>query len=95
MSTRDLLSTLEHKVEQALEVIELLRLQLDELEEENAILKDDRNMLRAEQEQWRGDLSALIARFDAANISAQHSSTEESVSEDRLTPEFADTSSVD
>jgi cell division protein ZapB len=57
----ELLMKLEHKVEHAVEVIELLRLQLEELEEENAVLK-------VEQQKWRGDLVALIKRFDDIEV---------------------------
>ncbi len=53
----DLLLQLEQKVANAVEVIELLRLQIEELEEENINLK-------AEHEKWRRDLTALIKRFD-------------------------------
>ena len=55
--TSDLLHQLEQKVANAIEVIELLRLQVEELEGENAALK-------TEHERWRNDLSALIKRFD-------------------------------
>lgn len=57
----DLLMKLEQKVEHAIEVIELLRLQLEELEEENAALK-------VEQQKWRGDLVALIKKFDDIEV---------------------------
>ncbi len=57
----DLLTKLEQKVQHAVDLIELLRLQIEELEEENAAL-------RCEQEQWREDLGQLIKRFD--NIEA-------------------------
>lgn len=60
MST-NLLAKLEKKVEHTVEVIELLRLQIEELEEENAALK-------AEQEKWRADLSALLQRFDDIEV---------------------------
>lgn len=55
--TLDLLLQLEQKVAQAIEVIELLRLQVEELEEENHFLK-------TEQEKWRTDLASIIKRFD-------------------------------
>lgn len=55
--TSDLLLQLEQKVAYAVEVIELLRMQVEELEEENIFLK-------AEQEKWRNDLANLIKRFD-------------------------------
>ncbi len=55
--TSDLLLKLEQKVSHAVEVIELLRLQVEELEKENTVLK-------AEHEKWRRDLSSLLKRFD-------------------------------
>lgn len=54
---KDLLFQLEQKVEHAVDLIELLRVQIEELEEENAAL-------RSEQEQWRDDLMQLLKRFD-------------------------------
>lgn len=53
----DLLQKLEQKVAHAVEVIELLRMQLEELETENTTLK-------AEHDKWRRDLVSLIKRFD-------------------------------
>jgi FtsZ-binding cell division protein ZapB len=55
--TSDLLLQLEKKVAHAVEVIELLRLQVEELEQENGVLK-------SEHEKWRKDLTSLISRFD-------------------------------
>ncbi|MGE3319065.1 MAG: cell division protein ZapB [Candidatus Berkiella sp.] len=55
--TTDLLQKLEQKVAHAVEVIELLRMQIEELEMENTTLK-------AEHEKWRKDLVSLISRFD-------------------------------
>lgn len=59
--TTELLMQLESKVAHALEVIELLRMQVEELEEENAKLKDDHN-------KWQNDLSSLIKRFDKIDL---------------------------
>jgi FtsZ-binding cell division protein ZapB len=60
---RDLLFQLEQKVEHAVEVIELFRLQVEELEEENAAL-------RSEQEQWRDDLVNLLRKLDQLDARA-------------------------
>ncbi len=56
----ELLNKLERKIGHAIETIELLKLQIDELEEENAAL-------RAEQEKWRHDISGLLSRLDRAD----------------------------
>lgn len=55
--TTDLLQKLELKVANAVEVIELLRMQIEELETENTALK-------LEHDKWRKDLVSLIKRFD-------------------------------
>ncbi len=55
--TADLLQKLEQKVAHAVEVIELLRMHLEELEAENVALK-------AEHDKWRRDLVSLIKRFE-------------------------------
>ncbi|MFI4938052.1 MAG: cell division protein ZapB [Candidatus Berkiellales bacterium] len=55
--TSNLFYQLEQKVAHAVEIIQLLRLQIEELEEENV-------SLRAEHEKWRHDLISLIQRFD-------------------------------
>lgn len=62
--TIDLLQQLEQKVAHAVEVIELLRMQIEELEEESITLKEENVTLKAEQEKWRNDLVGLIKRFD-------------------------------
>lgn len=59
--TSDLLLQLEQKVAHAVEIIELLRLQIEELEEENVVLK-------AEHEKWRHDLMSLIKRFEQIDV---------------------------
>lgn len=66
---RDLLFQLEQKVEHAVDLIELLRLQIEELEEENAAL-------RSEQEQWRDDLVNLLKRFDQIDSSSDSTDAE-------------------
>ncbi len=68
--TSDLLLKLEQKVANAVEVIELLRLQVEELEKENTVLK-------AEHEKWRRDLTALIKRFDFIDTPAKSSATKQ------------------
>lgn len=62
--TPDLLQQLEQKVAHAVEIIELLRLQVEELEEQNINLK-------ADQEKWRHDLMNLLKRFDQIDGNAR------------------------
>ncbi|MBS0287171.1 MAG: cell division protein ZapB [Proteobacteria bacterium] len=66
--TSDLLLQLEQKVSHAVEVIELLRLQVEELDKENTVLK-------AEHEKWRRDLSALIKRLDLIDTESTKSTS--------------------
>lgn len=55
--TANILQQLEQKIDYAVEVIQLLRLQIEELEETNIALK-------AEREKWHHDLMALIKRLE-------------------------------
>lgn len=66
--TSDLLLQLEKKVAHAVEVIELLRMQVEELEDVNQSLKIENQNLKTEHEQWRNDLSSLIQRFDKIDV---------------------------
>lgn len=61
--TEDLLLQLENKVANAVEVIQLLRLQVEELEETNA-------RLAQEQEKWKNDLASVIKRFEQIDVPA-------------------------
>jgi len=65
-----LLSQLEQKVARAIDVIELLQLQVKSLEAENASLK-------TEHEKWQQELTTLIERLDNANAIAPEKATEE------------------
>ena len=64
----ELLNQLEQKVDHTIETIELLRLQIEELEEENTALK-------AEHEKWRHDLVDLITRFDEVDTTPSQRAT--------------------
>ena len=64
----ELLNQLEQKVEHTIDIIELLKLQIEELEEENTTLK-------AEHEKWRHDLVDLISRFDEVDTIPSHKTT--------------------
>lgn len=56
MST-DLFNRLEQKVASAVEALELLKLEAEELREENSRLKQER-------EEWERRLAALLGKFD-------------------------------
>ena len=53
----ELLNRLEQKVASAVEALELLKMEAEELREENGQLKQER-------EEWERRLSALLGKFD-------------------------------
>ncbi len=57
----ELLTQLEAKVAKSIEVIDLLRMQIDELEDENRSIK-------AEQERWRKNLNSILNQFDRVDL---------------------------
>lgn len=63
--TSELLQQLEQKVTHAVDMIEFLRLQVEELEMENHQLKHD-------QDKWRHDLLSLLKRLDSIDTPASH-----------------------
>ncbi|CAM3383112.1 MULTISPECIES: cell division protein ZapB [Halomonas] len=55
--SNELFNQLEQKVTSAVEALELMRMEAEELREENARLKQER-------EEWERRLSALLGKFD-------------------------------
>ncbi|GHE22379.1 cell division protein ZapB [Halomonas urumqiensis] len=53
----ELFNRLEQKVSNAVEALELLKMEAEELREENSRLKQER-------EEWENRLSALLGKFD-------------------------------
>lgn len=62
MST-ELFNQLEQKVSSAVEALELMRMEAEELREENARLKQER-------EEWERRLSSLLGKFDEVETPA-------------------------
>lgn len=75
--TTNLLQKLEEKIANALDTIELMRLQIDALEQENTKLK-------TEQDKWHRDLKALLSRFEQIE-SSSHASVNEVDEEETMT----------
>lgn len=73
MST-ELFDQLEQKVTQAIETIELLQMEVDELRQDNQRLKSER-------EQWEGRLGKLVAQFGSLNAQTTPSDTTPSAPE--------------
>jgi cell division protein ZapB len=60
----ELLEKLEAKVQSAVENIELLRMEVDDLKEQNAQLGDENARLKQEQSAWQERLQALLGKID-------------------------------
>jgi cell division protein ZapB len=62
MST-ELFNRLEQKVASAVEALELLKMEAEELREENSRLKQER-------EEWESRIEALLGKFDEVDVSS-------------------------
>ncbi|GDY27669.1 cell division protein ZapB [Agarivorans sp. Toyoura001] len=60
----DVLEKLEAKVQVAVDSIELLRMEIDELKEQNSQLNDENGRLLQEQQAWQERLKALLGRIE-------------------------------
>ncbi|BEU01564.1 cell division protein ZapB [Agarivorans sp. OAG1] len=60
----DVLEKLEAKVQVAVDSIELLRMEIDELKEQNSKLNDENGRLVQEQQAWQERLKALLGRIE-------------------------------
>lgn len=61
----ELLQKLEDKIDNAIETIELLRLQNDELEEKQARLLAEGAALKEKQAAWEKNLAVMLEKLDA------------------------------
>ena len=66
--SNELLQKLEHKIENAVESIELLKLQLEELEEKNSSLANENLSLKNKQASWEKNLTSMLDKLN--NVSA-------------------------
>lgn len=66
-----LLQQLESKVNQTVETIELLRLQVEELEEKNLRLQDDNNVLKDKHEVWEKTLHTMLNKLSDVDSTLQ------------------------
>jgi cell division protein ZapB len=62
--SEQLLTQLEEKIDNAIENIELLRLQIEELEEKNTLLQNENTTLKNRQFQWEQGLTKLLHKLD-------------------------------
>lgn len=68
MST-ELLERLEKKIDDAIDTIELLRLQNEELEEKYSRLMSENGMLKEKQATWETNLAVMLKKLDAIEAS--------------------------
>lgn len=66
----ELLNQLEAKVQTTLDSFEMLRMEMDELKEENTALKD-------EKQAWESKLGQLIGKFSELEASTENESEQE------------------
>lgn len=73
----ELLQRLEDKIDNAIETIELLRLQTEELEDKHARLLNENAALKNKQATWEQNLTTMLEKLDAIEPkdTKQHSST--------------------
>lgn len=76
-----LLEQLEAKIDETIETIEILRLQIEELEEKNLQLQDDNNVLRDKYTAWEKTLSSMLNKLNNLEYS---SSTQDTIKEPGL-----------
>jgi cell division protein ZapB len=58
-----LLEQLESKIDDTIETIEILRLQIEELEEKNIKLQDENNVLKDKHTAWEKTLNAMLSKL--------------------------------
>ena len=75
--SNELIKNLEVKIDNAIETIELLRLQVEELEEKNneliaktSLLQQENSSLTNCNEDWQKNVNNLLNKLDSANVTA-------------------------
>ncbi len=66
---------LESKIDHVIESIELLKLQVEELEQYNAELQQENNKLKGHQSEWTQGLHTLIHKLDTVQTEPQLKTT--------------------
>jgi cell division protein ZapB len=60
----ELLQRLEEKIDNAVETIELLRLQIEELEDKHAKLNNENSSLKNKHISWEQNLTVMLEKLD-------------------------------
>lgn len=76
-----LLEQLESKIDETIETIEIMRLQIEELEEKNLKLQDDNNVLKDKYTAWEKTLYSMLNKLNNLEYAAQEKDKESSVEE--------------
>jgi len=71
--SNELLQKLEHKIESAIESIEMLKLHIEELEEKNSKLANENLLLKNKQAAWEKNLNSMLDKL--SNISTSEQTT--------------------
>lgn len=70
MSNR-LLEKLESKIDDVIETVEIMRLQIEELEEKNATLQAENAIFKSRQSEWEQGLTTLLNKLDDISPEAE------------------------
>lgn len=68
----ELLQKLETKITNAIETIELLKLQIEELEEKNLKLSNENTSIKSKQASWEKNLNTMLDKLTSATA-VEHS----------------------
>lgn len=81
--SNELLHRLEQKVDNAVETIELLRIQVEELEEAKKNLEQERASLKDTQQAWEQNLNLMLDKLEGVEAAEQaaHKQAEEATQE--------------
>jgi len=77
--SNELLQRLENSVENAIETIEMLRLQIEDLEDKRARLIEENQTLKAKQSSWEHNLSTMLEKLE--NVDNQNFTSKEAIKE--------------
>lgn len=70
--SNELLQKLERKIHNAVETIELLKLQIEEMAEKNSILSKENVALKNKQSGWEKNLQAMLEKLNSVSGADQH-----------------------
>lgn len=69
-----LFEQLEIKIDQALETVELLRLEIEDMAEKNRILKEQNDALKHKQHNWENGLNSLLRKLESSDLNMSSAS---------------------